>query len=181
MTCYGVFVLGTHPSNTSSKSPCSQDHHSASWSLAESKVSLSTWMGSSIPTKCNWWGEKRRKQPNFKPSPHSHHSGVSFNNDEFVDHILLLSHNNDVSCFDSSPFKRDGGRWQAITQHGHTAMGAGRIIHRNSDSSKSKRWRPMEELWFYFYTSNQLFECIMNAVNTPNGYNKNTLLIDTHY
>lgn len=39
----------------------------------------------------------------------------------------------------------------------------------------------MEELWFYFYTPNQLFECIMNAVNTPNGYNENTLLIDTHY
>lgn len=120
-------------------------------------------------------GERRRKELNFKPFPRSHHSGVAPNNDESVDHLLLISHNNDVSCFDSSPFKRDGGRWQAITQHGRTAMGAGRIIHRNSDSSKSKRWGPTEEPWFYFYTSNQLFECIMNAVNTPHGYNENTL------
>lgn len=39
----------------------------------------------------------------------------------------------------------------------------------------------MEELWLYFYTANQLFECIMNAVNIPDGYNENTLLIFTHY
>lgn len=75
----------------------------------------------------------------FKPFPRSHNFGVAFNNDQFVDHLLLISHNNDVSCLDSSLCKRDGGRWQAITQHGRTAMEAGRIINKNSNSSKPTR------------------------------------------